>query len=105
NPAAADSLLESAYLGNLIAVMGENLGDVKELWFNDQLATLIPTYITNKSILVNVPNNAPVEITNQMRLVFGNGSELLHGFKVDIPAPEVTSMSNEYEKVGEIAVI
>lgn len=105
NPAAADSLLESAYLGNLIAIIGENLGNVKELWFNDQLATLIPTYITNKSVLVTVPNNAPVEITNQMRLVFGNGSELLHNFKVDIPAPEVVSMSNEYEKAGEIAVI
>lgn len=105
NPAAADSLLESAYLGNLIAIVGKNLAGVKELWFNDQAATLIPTYITNRSILVNVPNTAPVEVTNQMKLVFGNGSELFHDFSVNIPAPEVVSMSNEYEKAGQIAVI
>ena len=54
NPASADSLLIGAGQGNLIAIMGENLGKAKDMWFNDQKASLNPTYVTNTSILVHI---------------------------------------------------
>ena len=101
DPTAADSLLAAAQLGNLIAIMGDNLANTRELWFNDQKASLIPTYITSTSILVNIPSKAPVEVTNKMRLVFSDGSELLYDFIVAIPAPVVSAMSNEYASAGE----
>src|SRR5215218_5922020 len=55
NPLSSDSLLVGAGQGRLIAIMGENLGGAKSMWFNDQPASLNPTYVTNTSILVNVP--------------------------------------------------
>lgn len=105
DPASSDSLINSAFLGNLIAIVGENLGAVRKLYFNDQEALLTSTFITNENILVRVPNQAPSEITNKMKLVFRDGSELLYDFVVSIPPPTVTSMDLEYVPTGETAVI
>lgn len=105
NPGASDSLLEAAFLGNLVAIMGDNLSEVRELWFNDRKAALNPTYITDRTVIVNVPNAAPVETTDEMKLVFRDGSVLTHRFVVRIPPPEVLSMDLEYVPDGEVAVI
>src|SRR5256885_15449656 len=72
NPTSADSLLVGAKQGSLIAIVGENLQDAKEIWFNDQRATLTPTYITSTTILVSVPNPIPKQITNKLKIVFAN---------------------------------
>jgi hypothetical protein len=44
DPDRSDSLMIGAYMGHLIAIMGQNLGEVREIWFNDQKATLNPPY-------------------------------------------------------------
>ena len=72
NPTQADSLLGGALLNNLVAIMGENLQNTTEVWFNDQKAILNPTYVTNRSILVNVPANSPEVVTDLLTLVFRN---------------------------------
>jgi hypothetical protein len=105
DPNSADSLLVGAYQGNLIAIVGENLGKAKEIWFNDQRASLTPTYITNTTILVVVPSNIPLEINNKIRIIFTNGHELLYDFEVLIGEPLVSSMDCEYVLTGEVATI
>ncbi len=105
DPNASDSLLASAFQGQLLAIMGENLEGAKELWFNDKKSVLTPAYVTGKSILASVPNEVPLDITNKLRLVFNDGFELLYDFKVDISAPSVLSMPLEYVKDGEVAYI
>src|SRR6188508_141794 len=79
-PESSDSLLIGAGQGLLIAIVGNNLKNTSEIWFNDQQAVLTPTYITNTSILVSVPSQIPKKITNKMRLVFSDGKELLYDF-------------------------
>ncbi|MBN2762629.1 MAG: hypothetical protein JXR41_06030 [Bacteroidales bacterium] len=105
NPEKSDSLLTGAYMGNLIAIVGENLGDVQELWFNDQQANLIPTYITDNAILVTVPSSVPDEITNTMLLIFSDGRELLYDFSVNIPAPVLSTISCEYVPDGGSVIL
>jgi len=105
DPLSADSLLVGAAQGNLIAIVGENLGNAREIWFNDQKAVLTRTYITNSSILVSVPSQVPLNITNQMRIVFANGSTLEHAFEVQISEPIVSSIDNEYAITGDVATI
>ncbi|MCF2495082.1 glycan-binding surface protein [Dyadobacter chenhuakuii] len=105
NPASSDSLLVGALQSNLIAIVGENLQDVTEIWFNDQKAVLTPTYITSKSILVSVPAMVPKEISNKMRMIFSNGRTLNHDFEVQISEPELTGMNCEYVATGGIATI
>lgn len=105
DPAKSDSLIVGAFMGSLVAIVGDNLQDTKELWFNDQKATLNPAYITKKTILVNVPNTVPTQVTNKMRLVFGDGHELLYDFSVNVPAPSISSIKSEYVPTGETALL
>ncbi|MBN8787519.1 MAG: hypothetical protein J0I84_10555 [Terrimonas sp.] len=104
-PESADSLIVGAYQSNLIAIVGENLQNAKEIWFNDQKAFLTPTYITNTTILVSIPSQIPVEITNKLKIIFSDGKELLHDFTVEISEPLITSMNCEYVPEGGTAVI
>lgn len=105
SPESADSLLVGAYQSNLIAIVGENLQNATEIWFNDQKAFLTPTYITNTSILVSVPSQIPIEITNKMKIIFSNGKEVVHDFTVEISEPLINSMNCEYVAEGRTAVI
>lgn len=104
-PEASDSLLIGAGQGQLIAIVGNNLQNAVEIWFNDQQARLTPTYITNTSILVAVPTLIPTTVNNTLRILFRNGQELLHNFQVQISKPVVTSMLSEYVNEGGIATI
>ncbi len=105
DPLSADSLLIGAAQGNLIAIVGENLQNAQQIWFNDQQATLTPTYITNTTILVSVPSRIPLDITNILRIMFSNGYTLDHEFEVQISEPFVYGMNCEYVLDGEIATI
>ncbi|RPD43997.1 glycan-binding surface protein [Paracnuella aquatica] len=105
SPDSKDSLLIGAGQGQLIAIMGENLGGAVEIWFNDQKAVLTPTYITDKSILVSVPSRIPTEVTNNLKMVFANGFVLNHKFEVQISEPQVNGMLSEYVNEGDIAII
>lgn len=105
SPESSDSLLTQAFLGNLVAIMGDNLGDARHVYFNDKEAVLTPTFITGTSILVRVPNEAPVDINNKIKIIFKDGSELLYDFIVSIPPPEIQYMDLEYVADGETAYI
>ena len=104
-PTASDSLLVGAFQNNLVAIVGDNLEDAKEIWFNDQPALLSPVYITKTSILVTVPSKIPGEITNKMTIVFGNGKTLEHPFVVEISEPVLDNMKSEFVNEGHVALI
>ena len=104
-PESSDSLLVGAFQSNLIAIVGENLQDAREVWFNDQRATLTPTYVTRTSILVSVPAMIPKEITNKLKIIFANGNMLERDFEVTISEPVVASMDCEYVPTGSVATI
>ncbi len=105
NPDAADSLLTSAFMGSLIAIIGEDLDHTVELWFNDQRASLTPTYVTNETIIVNVPSSVPTEVNDKIRFVFSNGEEMLYDFKVNVPAPLLNSIKCEHVEDGGTVVL
>ena len=105
DPEKADSTFTSAFLGQLIAIVGENLGGARQIFFNDQEAILTPTYVTDRTILVTVPSAAPLDITNKMTIIFEDGYELIYDFPIEIPAPILTSMKCEYVPDGGTAVL
>lgn len=105
DPLAADSMLVEAGQGILIAIVGVNLGDAKEIWFNDQKASLTLPYVTATTILVSVPSQIPTEIDNKLKIIFGNGKKLEYNFPVKISKPLITRMDCEYVAAGEVATI
>lgn len=104
-PESSDSLLIGAGQGQLIAIMGDNLQNAVEIWFNDQASRLTPTYITKESILVSVPSQIPLDVTNKLKIIFKNGYELLYDFEVQISEPLVSGMECEFVNDGEVAII
>ncbi len=105
SPASSDSLLVGAGQGQLIAIVGKNLQDAVELWFNDQQSRVTPTYITNTTILVRIPAQIPLTVTNKLKIVFKNGFILNYDFTVQISKPLISSMICEFVKEGDIATI
>ncbi len=105
DPDKSDSLLVSAFLGNTVALMGENLTNVKEVWFNDQQARLNTSYVTNQTIIVTIPSDIPEIVSNMITLVTYKSDEVTYDFKVKVPAPAPNSMLCEFVEDGEEAVI
>ena len=105
NPLSSDSLLVGAFQNSLVAIIGENLQDAQQIWFNDRKASLTPTYITSTTILVSVPAQIPEVIDNKLKIVFLNGDTLKYDFKVKISEPTISSMTSEYVLAGGVATI
>ena len=100
NAAKADSLLDGAFLGNTICIVGNNLRSVRELYFNDQQAVLNTSLITDHTLFVTVPNGIPVDVTNKMYLTAFNDQIVSYDFKTKVPGPSVNSISCEYAVEG-----
>lgn len=98
--AAADSLLTSAYLDNLVCFVGDNLTSIHELFFNDQKAILNTSYITDHTLLVSVPGGIPEVVTNKIYMVTADGDTCDYDFSVLVPGPSVRTISCEYATAG-----
>ena len=106
DPAAADSLLTGAYMANTICLVGENLRSVYELYFNDQKAILNTSYITDHTLMVDVPKEIPSVVTDKIYMVTKAKDTIDYDFKVLVPAPTVNSISCEFAKPGsEVTLI
>ena len=104
--ASSDSLLAGAYLNNSIAIIGQNLKSVSEMWFNDQKAVLNTSLMTDEVIIVSIPKAIPEYVTN--KIYFINKSKrdtIAYDFNVLVPSPLVSSMKCEYVAEGDVAVI
>lgn len=104
-PEEADSLFVGAYLGNTICLVGDNLRSIYELYFNDQKATLNTSYMTDHTILVDIPKTIPEEVTDKIYMVTKSGEIVDYDFRIMVPAPEINSMSCEYAPAGSEAVL
>jgi len=104
DPEKADSSITGGDLGQVIVIQGNNLASVQEIYFNSEKAEFIPTLATNTNIIVRIPSNFPVEITNTIRLVT-LGGDVTYNFTVDIPSPAIDGIKSEYVADGGEAVI
>ena len=99
--ASADSLLTGAYMDNQICIVGENLRSIVEMYFNDQKAELIPSLITNNTMIVTVPGKIPGEVFDKIFMVNNKGEKTEYPFKVLVPGPKILSMDNEWAPAGD----
>ncbi|MCF0167677.1 MAG: hypothetical protein HUJ93_03400 [Bacteroidales bacterium] len=100
-----DQTISSAYMKEIICILGENLRSVNQVWFNDQKATLNTSYITDNTLIVEVPGNLPAEKTDKIYLKTKSEETVAVDFKVLAPAPKLTGMSFEYAEAGEIVTM
>lgn len=97
--------ITEAMLGDKIAICGNHLGDVQQVWFNDQKAMLNPAYVTSEVIVVEIPNAISENVTNTVRLVTSQGKSTEVPFNTMVPEPMLTSMTCEWAKPGDVVTI
>jgi len=102
---SADSLVTHAFMGTTIALVGENMRSVKEVWFNDRQAVLNTSLITPTVLIVEVPKTIPDNVTSKIYMVTASNDTVKYDFGVDVPNPLLTSMNCEYVEDGGTAVI
>jgi len=105
DPAIGDRLLTEVAMGGTVAVIGEGLGDVCKIAFNDQVCKLNPAFVTPTSIIVTVPSAMPQVITNKMYLETMGGKKAEFDIAVLIPAPVIESLSCLYAPAGAEMVL
>ena len=76
-------LVESASPQSTLCLVGDNLRSVYELYFNDCKAVLNTSYITDNTLIVDVPKSVPKEVTNKIYLVNRDGTVVEYPFSVD----------------------
>lgn len=94
-------LVESASPQSTLCLVGENLRSVYEIYFNDQKAVLNTSYITDNTLIVDVPKSVPVDVTDKIYMITKNGEKVDYDFHVAIPAPNIAQMSCEYASIGD----
>ena len=105
NIESADSILTGAYMDNSICIVGENLRSITKMFFNDQEAKLIPSLMTDHTMIVTVPGQIPDVVYNKIFMVNNSNDTTTYDFKVLVPGPNINNMSNEWAKAGEKATI
>lgn len=83
-----------------LALVGENMRSIVELYFNDCPAILVTSYITDNSLIVVVPESVPKSVTDKIYMVTLDGDTVTYDFHVIIPGPELITMGYEYAKPG-----
>lgn len=107
DPALADSTFTDAYPGTMIAIIGENLGGVKELYINNYQVSFNPTYNTSTCIIVTIPSvdednpdlfqlvGTNPDLPSEIRVVTNHGTAT-YAFHVLSPAPYITRLAVDY---------
>lgn len=100
---AKDTLLTEAYMGSSLCIVGNNLRSTYKVFFNDQEAILNSSYITDNTMLLDVPNTIPGEVSNKIYFITKGDGATEYDFKVRVPGPTITSMDCEWLPEGSSA--
>lgn len=95
-----DSSIVGGEFGLPVAIQGNHLSSVIEVWFNNVQAELNPAYITNSNILIFIPDEGPTEVNNKITLVTKSGQSVTADFETILPVPVIHQLYNEFAKPG-----
>lgn len=98
-------LVTSASPQSTLCLVGRNMRSVYEMFFNDKKAILNSSYITDNTLIVDVPGSVPEIVTNKIYMITQSGDTVSYDFEVVIPAPTISSMSNEYAPAGSTVTL
>jgi len=110
DPLHADSLFEKSAQGQMIAIIGRNLGNAQKVFINDQKVSFSTTMNTDHSIIVTVPSETDgfqltafnSELKDEIR-VETNGGTATYPFKVLATAPSISRIQCTYpRKTGDV---
>ena len=93
-------LVTEASPQSIVCLVGKNLRSVYEIYFNDKKGILNSSYITDNTLIVQIPRSVPETVTDKIYLITKDLDTVTYDFHVVISAPQIISMGNEYAPVG-----
>ena len=100
-----DSFTTKAEMGQVVCIVGDNLNSVHKIFFNDRQAILNTSYMTDHTILVEVPKTLPEKDTESIYLYTKDEHIIVVPFQVLPPAPVIYAIDNEWAEPGTEATI
>lgn len=76
-------LVTSAFPGSSIAIVGENMRSVREIWFNDLQATLNLNTLTENVLVSSVPKESPTVISDKIYMITLTNDTITYDFKIN----------------------
>jgi len=110
DPEKADSLFTKSSQGQVIAIIGENLGNTVYVYINDQKVYFNPTFNTDHSVIVTVPTEADgfkltafnSNLKDEIRVETSHGTAT-YAFKVHGGYPSISRIQAMYPRqAGDI---
>lgn len=100
DPELKDSAFVQAKPGQMLLIEGENLGNVRKIYINDQDVGFNLNYMTSQTIIITIPNElkltgANPELPKEIRVENKYGSTS-YTFHILSPEPEITRLMIEY---------
>ena len=105
DPAKADSLFNKAGCGSVIAVIGNNLSDVHNVYINDQNVSFNSTMNTSHSLIITIPTEEKgfkltafnSDLKDELRIETSHGTAT-YQFKVLAPGPIMSRIAALYPR-------
>lgn len=93
-------LVTEASPQSILCLVGDNLRSVYEIYFNDKQGILNSSYITDNTLIVQIPRSVPDLVTDKIYMVTQSKDTVTYDFHVIISAPQINGMGNEYAQIG-----
>ncbi len=105
DPAKADSLFDKASCGSVLAIIGNNLSDVRAVYINDQSVSFNSTMNTSHSLIVTVPKEEngfklsafDSNLKDEIRVETSHGTAV-YQFKILAPSPVMQRIAASYPR-------
>ncbi len=105
DPEKADSLFDKAGCGSVIAIIGNNLSDVRNVYINDQSVSFNSTMNTSHSLIVTIPTEEKgfklsafdSSLKDEIRVETSHGTAV-YQFKVLAPYPVMSRIAALYPR-------
>ena len=105
DPATADSLFTKGNCGQIIALIGNNLGGALKVYINDQEAYFNPTMNTDHSVVVTIPTEKngfkltafDSSLKDEIRVETSHGS-CTYAFKIAAGYPSISRIAADYPR-------
>jgi hypothetical protein len=111
NATTTTTVITQASLGAIIRINGSGFSTAKAVYMNGVKATVNPNYLTEHSIIMNVPSTLPygsdiadAELRNTIRIVT-EYDDYTFRFPIKGPAPVISDVSHSLPKAGEQLII
>ena len=113
DPEKADSLFNKAGCGSVIAIIGNNLSDVRNVYINDQNVSFNSTMNTSHSLIVTVPTEEKgfklsafdSSLKDEIRVETSHGTAV-YQFKILAPYPQMSRIAALYPRnAGDVMTV